>query len=97
MAREFAETFYNSPAWKRTRMAYAASVGGLCERCKARGIIRAGDTVHHKTHISQANINDPTITLDWNNLQLLCRDCHAAVHKLDKRYRVDDLGRVITI
>ena len=91
--KPYAESFYKSPAWKRTRIAYAKSVGGLCERCYAKGIIRAGDIVHHKIHISPDNINDSNITLNWDNLQLVCRDCHAAIHeKIERRYTVDENG-----
>lgn len=89
--KPWAETFYNSPAWKQTRSAYAKSVVHLCERCGRPGVI-----VHHKIPLTPENVTDPDITLNWENLQLLCRDCHAAVHKPQKRYTVDELGRVIT-
>jgi len=95
LARETAG-FYKTIAWKRTRSAYIKSVGGLCERCYANGIIRHGDTVHHKVHITPENVCDPSVTLSFDNLILLCRDCHAAVHaKNQRRYQVDGIGRVI--
>ena len=87
--KEYAGAFYSSKAWQRTRSAYKKSVGGLCEVCYARGIYKAGEIVHHKIHISPQNINDPNITLDWSNLQLVCRECHAAIHERKKRrYKV---------
>lgn len=93
--REFAEMFYNSPAWKETRKAYARSKAGLCERCLAQGIYKPGVIVHHKRHLSPDNINDPNITLSWSNLELLCRDCHGEQHRtVPRRYRVDDMGRI---
>lgn len=97
MAREFARGFYNSKAWKDCRRAYASSVGGLCERCLAKGIITAGVIVHHKTYINPSNINDPAVLLSFDNLELLCRDCHAAEHsrQKDRRYTIDDFGRVL--
>ena len=95
--REFAESFYKSKAWQDCRNAYAQSKHGLCERCMERGLFRPGVIVHHKIHLTPDNIGRPEITMDWANLQLLCRDCHAAVHKPEKRYKVDELGRVITI
>jgi 5-methylcytosine-specific restriction endonuclease McrA len=72
------------------------SVGGLCERCLKKGLIVPGEIVHHKVYISPDNINDPAITLNPDNLELLCRDCHAEEH-MDrrKRYKLDNLGRVI--
>ena len=94
--KEYAEAFYKSQAWKRTSAAYRKSVGGLCEVCYANGIIKAGEIVHHKVHISPENIHDTSITLSWDNLQLVCRDCHAKVHEQRKRrFDVDEYGRVI--
>lgn len=93
--REFAKEFYCSLAWKNTRRAYAKSRGGLCERCLAKGIYRAGEIVHHKVYLSPENINDPAVSLNWDNLELLCRDCHGAEHeKIHRRYTVDEQGRI---
>ena len=93
--REFAERFYNSAAWRETRKAYAKSKGGLCERCLAKGIYRPGEAVHHRIHLTPENILDPTVSLNWNNLELLCRECHGEEHRtVVRRYTVDDLGRV---
>ncbi len=93
--REFAESFYKSKAWKETRKAYAKSVGGLCERCLRRGEYKPGVIVHHKIHLDPENITNPEVALDWNNLELLCRDCHGEEHqKITRRYRVDEMGRV---
>lgn len=92
--KEFAKGFYKSKAWQATRDAYAASVGGLCEDCLARGIYKAGEIVHHKQALTPENIGDPSVTLAWDNLRLVCRDCHAKEHGSTKRYKVDKMGRV---
>lgn len=92
--REFAESFYKSKAWQQCRSAYAKSVGGLCECCLKRGLVKPGEIVHHKVKLSPENINDPVVTLSWGNLELLCRDCHAKAHGSVKRYKVDEMGRV---
>lgn len=92
--REFAEAFYKSKAWQATREAYAASAGRLCEACLSQGVCRAGEIVHHKRELTPENIGDPAVTFSWDNLQLLCRDCHAKAHGRVKRYRVDAFGRV---
>lgn len=83
MAKEFAQAFYNSTAWKRCREAYKHKRAYLCENCLRKGIYKAGEIVHHKIEIDPININNPEITLNFNNLELLCRDCHAEVHELD--------------
>ena len=96
MAKEFAADFYNSPAWKSTRNEYRRYKGGLCELCWNEGIIKAGEIVHHKTELTPDNITDPEIALSWNNLQLVCRECHAKIHdRRQRRYTLDELGRVI--
>ena len=93
--KPYAEKFYKSQAWEQTRDAYSKSVGGLCEVCFAKGLIVPGEIVHHKRHISPENISDPNITLDWDNLQLVCRDCHADIHRPnERRYKVDEMGRI---
>lgn len=99
MARSFSRQFYNTKAWQKTREAYAKSVGYLCEDCKANGIIKPGEEVHHVIPLSPKNIDNPEITLSWDNLRLLCWDCHKARHEHErvaslkkhkvKRYTVD--------
>ncbi|WP_461213859.1 HNH endonuclease signature motif containing protein [Lacticaseibacillus sp. GG6-2] len=78
--REISEPFYHSKAWRQCRAAYIDSVGGLCERCLKRGIIKPGYIVHHKHYITKDNINDPNVTLNWDNLEYLCFDCHQQEH-----------------
>ena len=94
--QEWAASFYKSKAWQRTRLAYAKSVGGLCERCLKRGVYSAGVIVHHKIYLDPETIRHPEIALNADNLELLCRDCHGAEHAvIKKRWKVDELGRVI--
>lgn len=93
--KEYAEQFYKGTAWKECAIAYKKSVGGLCEPCREKGIITAGEIVHHKMRITPENICDPNVTLNWNNLQCVCRECHAEAHtKVRRRYKVDKFGRV---
>ena len=95
MAQDYAKAFYKSKEWIRCKEAYLKSVGRLCERCLKEGYITPADVVHHKIHITPENINDPSITVNSNNLMALCMDCHAAVHKKEKRWKIDDTGHVI--
>lgn len=93
--RPFAKSFYRSKAWQKTRAAYAKSKAGLCERCLARGIYTPGEIVHHKEYITPENLSDPMIALNWDNLELLCRQCHADEHEhRTTRYAVDEMGRI---
>lgn len=76
MARDFAKSFYNSKAWKDVRNAYIASKFGICERCGKPN----SKQVHHKKYLSEQNINDADLTLNFDNLELLCDICHQKEH-----------------
>lgn len=80
MAQIWARKFYNSKAWKNCRELYKQSKNGLCERCLRKGKYSAGEEVHHKIWLTPNNINDPDITLSFNNLELLCASCHTYEH-----------------
>ena len=75
MARDFSRKFYNSKEWNRCRETFKQSKHGICERCGM-----PGEEVHHKIYLSPDNINDPYITLGWDNLELLCMSCHSKEH-----------------
>ena len=92
--QDYAKDFYFSTAWRACRASYLKQVRGLCELCLKRGMYTPADTVHHIKHITPNNINDPSITLNTDNLMALCRDCHAEIHKGVRRYKIDTMGRV---
>lgn len=95
MANKLTEGFYKTAQWVNCRNSYAKSVGGICERCYKDGIIKHGEIVHHKIHITPENVHNPEITLNFANLELLCRDHHAEVHKKQqKRFLVDTDGKI---
>lgn len=95
--KEYAKAFYKSAAWKHTQAAYKSKMGGLCERCRANGMISPGVIVHHKTYLTPENIYNPSIALAFDNLELLCQACHNQEHTgIVRRYKVDELGRVIS-
>ena len=103
MAGILAKQFYGSPAWKQTRRAYMKSVGGLCERCMANGIVTPAAVVHHKNPITEKNVSNVNVTLSWNNLQALCAACHAEVHddlyrkRTGRRYKINNSGHVVIV
>ena len=74
--KPFAEAFYKSNAWQKTRRAYIKKAFGLCERCH-----KPGKIVHHKIHLTAENINDAGVSLNFENLEYLCQDCHNREHR----------------
>ena len=98
MAQDYTHGFYTSKAWRKTKGGYFKYVGGLCERCLSKGLIVPGIIVHHKIHISPENIGDPSVTLNFDNLELVCRNCHAELHsnKEGSKFVIDENGRVVS-
>ncbi len=81
--------FYQSVEWKKCRKGFILSRYGLCERCG-----NPGTYVHHKEYITSNNIDDPNITLNWDNLELLCHDCHNQEHISNVTYSFDEHGNL---
>ncbi len=73
--QDFAKDFYLSRAWRRVRNYIFKRDFGICVRCG-----EPGEIVHHRIHLTAENIHDENITLNEENLELLCRDCHALEH-----------------
>ena len=92
--KQWAKEFYHGKSWKETRQAYLVAQHYLCERCGEIAKI-----VHHKTYLNRNNINNTDITLNWDNLEALCQDCHNREHHKQQttaaRYKFDRYGNVI--
>ncbi len=99
--REAVAAFYVSGVWIDCARAYRDS-NPLCERCRKKGEISLAEQVHHKIKLTPENINNPDITLNWDNLEALCGDCHREEHRKQrrdeknsgKRWKVDENGIV---
>ena len=106
----FAHAFYHSRAWADVRAFVWSRSSGLCERCLGRGFVKPADVVHHKVPLSVENMDDPTISLNPDNLIALCDECHTEVHnelgvgafeaprkEVELRVRFDEEGNVIPL
>lgn len=95
--KEYAKDFYQSAAWKRARQTVIKRANGLCERCMAAGQFVPGVIVHHKEYITPGNIHDASVTLNLDNLELVCEDCHNKEHKTkpNGRYRFGSDGKLL--
>ena len=83
--------FYKSDTWKLAREIKIRSVNGRCERCG--GI---GQEVHHRKRVTVDNVEDASISLNPENLELLCKDCHNKEHKrFSKEMKFDAEGNLI--
>ena len=68
--------FYKSKLWNKVRENALRRDNYLCCNCG-----RPAEVVHHIEHLSLANVNDPNISLNLNNLRSLCADCHFEEHR----------------
>ncbi len=72
--------FYTSKKWRDLAHMLKIKSGGICARC--------GDVfdtshlrAHHKEELTLNNLDDLTISLNQNNIEILCHDCHNREHK----------------
>lgn len=70
--------FYNSVDWRSLSARYAQDKGYKCERCKLMAT-----QVHHKKPIQTPEGWE--LRLDYDNLELLCTQCHNDEHDRFKR------------
>lgn len=83
--------FYKSILWQVARELKIREANGKCERCGA-----LGEDVHHKTRLTVQNVMYTSISLNQDNLELLCKKCHNAEHKrFSKEKEFDDDGNLI--
>ena len=57
--------------------------------CQYPGCSRPAEEVHHIIPLTPANVNDPAVALDMDNLMSVCRQCHFRLHRemILERYR----------
>lgn len=97
MAQAFAVNFYHSRQWAQVRDYVMMRDRYTCKHCG-----RPAQEVHHKIHLTKENIYDPKITLNPDNLEALCRDCHFHQHQIDegrtmceRGYEFDETGQLV--
>ena len=61
----------------------------MCEECGEH----SGYIVHHMEHITPKTIDDPDVTLSWDNLEYVCIQCHNRIHELGKFYHFKKKNR----
>lgn len=98
--------FYNSKAWWECRGGFIKSKDFICERCnrvcwtkgdkrykkaKAEGHDVVFGIVHHKQYLNETNVNDVNVSLNWENLEYLCIDCHNKEHMIRNNHVREDV------
>lgn len=103
-------SFYKSKAWNIVRLNVWRKQYCLCNRCHKAVYVgglsewipkekRLKGIVHHKTYLNESNVTDDNITLNEENLEGLCIECHNKEHDstdiLRDGYLFDDNGNLI--
>jgi 5-methylcytosine-specific restriction endonuclease McrA len=92
--KEWQNKFYTSKEWFEVRNFIRQRDKMKCCRCGK--IIKGKSIVDHIKEITPQNLNDKDITLNPNNLQLLCLDCHNKKTRDDKtiqtKYNLENLN-----
>jgi hypothetical protein len=73
--------FYNCSEWRNLRMSLILIRGNRCQSCEKIGF-DSPDLVGHHTPIelNDENVNDAMISLNPDNILIVCRWCHDAEH-----------------
>lgn len=93
--KRIGQKVYDSAAWKRLRRLKLESVNWLCERCG-----QPAQIVHHKMRITAGNVDDLNVTLNLDNLEALCQNCHNLEHDhftAQDRAVFDSRGDVVAV
>lgn len=89
--------FYSKKKWRKLRDMYLAE-HPLCERCLQAGRAEVAEHVHHKIELTESNYKDPMISLNPDNLEALCFDCHSKEHhqgdEIGKEFYFDSDGNI---
>ena len=72
----------NSRQWRDLRTAKLRA-NPLCERCQAQGYVVPSRCVHHLVEVESGRTEQQCrdLCFQWTNLQALCYQCHADIHK----------------
>lgn len=67
--------FYRSRAWRKLSKTFLLSKNYICERCG-----QPAEIAHHRRYLTARNVLNTDISLNPENLEALCQNCHNAEH-----------------
>lgn len=80
--RKERHSIYNTTMWISLRE-WKRKKDPLCERCLGKGVVTAGEHVHHIKSFMEASdlIERERLAYDPDNLMTVCLCCHNELHK----------------
>lgn len=104
MASGWAKSLYNSKSWQQCRKNVLIRDRYKCQCYKLLGgypCEEPAEDVHHIEWLTPANISDPSITLNPDNLISVSWEHHRAIHKGEgdclQGYEFDGNGQIVPI
>lgn len=83
--------FYNSSAWQKQRQYKMQLENYKCARCGDIAV-----DVHHKTTLTAESVNDINVSMNLDNLECICRNCHnKETHSTKVKYIFNKYGDLI--
>ncbi len=73
--------FYCSKAWRDLSYKLKVEAGGKCNRCNNIYTDFSKLTGHHKIELNEENVSDPLISLNAEEIDIICHNCHNQEHK----------------
>lgn len=74
------KSFYNSARWRKFRVSFLASHDPVCAVCKKIITDPLDCELDHIVELTPENVLNPDITLNPDNVQILCHSCHDKKH-----------------
>lgn len=73
--------FYCSKAWLELSHYLKVAANGKCQKCGEIKIEFKDLIPHHKIALTEDNVDDPNISLNPENIEIICFDCHNKEHR----------------
>ncbi|MEG3040885.1 MAG: HNH endonuclease signature motif containing protein [Clostridium sp.] len=81
MSKGIVKQFYSTTAWIELRRNLIIDNKMTCDKCKEVFLDTSKLIGHHIKELTQDNINDTNITLNKENIEIICHECHNKEHR----------------
>lgn len=73
--------FYCSKPWRDLSYTLKIKANGKCNRCNQSLLDFSKLIGHHKIELTEQNVDDPNVSLNYDNIEVICNLCHNKEHR----------------
>ena len=73
--------FYCSKVWRDLSYSLKVKANGKCSRCGEVFLDFSKLIGHHTIELNEGNVDDPSISLNPELIEIICHDCHNKEHR----------------